>query len=344
LKKTLLALRIGKLKLTKFRIFICICLVYIVVLTITLTSFGLFESSDLDDLSDQGDENDQTDQSDENDLNDQTDSRNEANSYTDVSLTNRAREIELEGEIREILAGRLVNYTVYIKVLGEDFEIGISEDELFYPASIYKVPIAILVLKDIEDGRYTLQKQLAIKEENKFYASDNLYYKENGTLLTVEELLWYMIHYSDNTAWDMLMDNLLGSTKEIDVRIEEELGLENTQKAPEFQTTAKEVGEAFEGIYNGEYLNKENSEYLLELLSDITPPQNDKIPAGVPEGTRVAHKIGWWTGNYQDAGIVFGEECDYIIVILNRNTTVDQGRSDIVAISRATWEVLQGEE
>jgi beta-lactamase class A len=51
---------------------------------------------------------------------------------------------------------------------------------------------------------------------------------------------------------------------------------------------------------------------------------NDRIPAGLPAGTVVAHKTGNVTGIYHDAGIVYSAR-PYVLVVLTRgikDTTV----------------------
>jgi len=246
------------------------------------------------------------------------------------------RKEELKSDILDILAEDKDDYGVYIKSLDFDFELAINKDEHFYPASTIKVPIAILVLRDIESGLYTLDTKLQLREDHKHYTSDVMYYYPTGSYYSIETLLYNMIHYSDNSAWDMLTDNM-GTTAEVDARIKEELQLENTHRI-NFETTATDMCYVLENLYNYSYLTKDNSAYLLELLSDIVISQNDRIPQGVPEGTRVAHKIGSWKDTYQDVGIVYGEDFVYILVILNRNTTVSKARSQIISISEKTWD------
>jgi len=249
---------------------------------------------------------------------------------------------ELESEILEVLGAMKGNYSIYIKLLGSNWDYGYEEDALYFPGSIYKVPIAILVLRDIENGKYSLNSELVLKEENKKYTTDVMYNYETGSTYSISKLLYYMIHYSDNTSWDMLQDNI-GTTATIDARFRDELSLEYTRRVP-FQTTAREVGQIFEGLYYYRYLNEENSEYLLNLLSDIVALQNDRIPAGVPKGVKVSHKIGNWTGIWQDGGIVYSEERDYVIVVLNKNSTVSSAQTKIKEISRITWDFFHPTE
>ncbi|HEX2644241.1 MAG TPA: serine hydrolase, partial [Thermoanaerobaculia bacterium] len=79
-----------------------------------------------------------------------------------------------------------------------------------------------------------------------------------------------------------------------------------------------------------------------ERMLDILRAQefNEKIPAGLPPGTRVAHKTGDITGIHHDAAIVFPEgEAPYILVVLTAGFA-DQAEADrkIAEVSRAIWE------
>ena len=54
--------------------------------------------------------------------------------------------------------------------------------------------------------------------------------------------------------------------------------------------TAKNYSKVFFALLNATYLNKENSEKALELLSNTDFTQG--IVAGVPNNIKVAHKFG----------------------------------------------------
>jgi len=56
-------------------------------------------------------------------------------------------------------------------------------------------------------------------------------------------------------------------------------------------------------------------------LADLTTTAfESRIPAGVPEGIRVAHKIGNEVGVISDAGIVFIPDKPFVLVILSQGT------------------------
>jgi Beta-lactamase enzyme family len=84
-------------------------------------------------------------------------------------------------------------------------------------------------------------------------------------------------------------------------------------------------------IADPSYTTEELSAEMLELMSDTS--FEDRLPQPLPEGTRVAHKIGSYENTFSDAGIVFPEARDctnqgYYIVILPRRCCRSGGQRD----------------
>ena len=52
-----------------------------------------------------------------------------------------------------------------------------------------------------------------------------------------------------------------------------------------------------------EVVSPENSEEMIDILGQ--QQFNEMIPAGLPAGTRVAHKTGWTADYHHDVGIVY---------------------------------------
>jgi len=87
----------------------------------------------------------------------------------------------------------------------------------------------------------------------------------------------------------------------------------------------------------------------LALLLEAMPPEaieilarqefNEGIPAGVPPGTRLAHKTGDITRHYHDAALVFppGRK-PYILVVMTRGfETKEEAAAVVREISRTVW-------
>ena len=97
--------------------------------------------------------------------------------------------------------------------------IGFNEDERFPMASVVKVAIAMLVASEIAKGAVSLHEKIAIHSQDvspglitgpldRFYFSPF----ETGHTHTVQQLMAFMIHDSDNTATDALLHRLGGTS------------------------------------------------------------------------------------------------------------------------------------
>ncbi|HEY9227069.1 MAG TPA: serine hydrolase, partial [Gemmatimonadaceae bacterium] len=66
---------------------------------------------------------------------------------------------------------------------------------------------------------------------------------------------------------------------------------------------------------------------------------NSEIPAGLPAGTKVAHKTGWITGVLHDAAIVYpAKRRPYVLVVLTRGIPNDKVARQLIAdVSRIIY-------
>jgi beta-lactamase class A len=177
-----------------------------------------------------------------------------------------------------------------------------------------------------------------------------------------ETWLWEMITESENGPADRLMEQLDENLGPLLVtEMLQELGLESTFLAGYFypgaplleiyqtpgnqrldidtdpdiynQTTASEMGMLLGDIYacaqgGGAMLARYPGEITPEECSSMLDYLSENnigilIEAGVPEGTRVAHKHGWTSSPMEtlaDAGIVFSPGGDYVISLFLWNT------------------------
>jgi beta-lactamase class A len=87
-------------------------------------------------------------------------------------------------------------------------------------------------------------------------------------------------------------------------------GLNNT-------TTARDLAVILRAIQEGRAASADATCEMLGIL--LAQQFNEKIPAGLPPGVRVAHKTGEITAVSHDAGIVYppGED-PYVLVVLTR--------------------------
>ncbi len=94
---------------------------------------------------------------------------------------------------------------VYIKDLHSGVTVTLRGDEAWYLASAIKVPVAIVLLQDIEQGKYSLDSKVKLGEADYVDGAGQTNWHGPGTELTVRFLLEQMLMLSDNTASDLLI-------------------------------------------------------------------------------------------------------------------------------------------
>ncbi|MEO8577262.1 MAG: serine hydrolase, partial [Gemmatimonadales bacterium] len=93
-------------------------------------------------------------------------------------------------------------------------------------------------------------------------------------------------------------------------------------------------------IERGKILSPGSSAEMREIL--LAQEFNEKIPAGLPAGTRVAHKTGEITAVSHDAAIVYppGRK-PYVLVVLTRGLREGKDSATLIAdISRIVWNTV----
>jgi len=233
-----------------------------------------------------------------------------------------------------------------------------NERVTFHAASTMKVPVMFGVMQAVTHGELRLDQPVRVKNDfvsifdGSHYAlearedSDPQLYEMIGRELPLEELVRRMIDRSSNLATNIVIEfigaprimELMKSIGANDIRVlrgvEDDkayhAGMNNT-------TTALDLMLIFRALGERTVISREASDRMIEIL--LAQEHNDGIPAGLPPGTRVAHKTGWITGITHDAGIVFRPDgSKYVLVVLTRGFKSEKQAKRVQArIARATW-------
>jgi len=235
---------------------------------------------------------------------------------------------------------------IYIKDLetGKTWEY--NSDRLFPSASLIKVPIMAAVFEQIKLGSLTLDTQIKLTRHERVGGSGSLKWVRDGTSLSVMEIIYKMITESDNTATKMLIDYvgmpyLAGAFKN--------LGLEYTNITPEGMslssgrvprenyTTAREMALLMERIYSGQLVNREASEFMLDVLKHTK--SRSRLRKGLPLGWEIGHKTGLLRKACHDVGIVFSPRGDYVIAVLTSEApNYTAAKNFISKVARLTYQ------
>lgn len=233
-----------------------------------------------------------------------------------------------------------------------------NEREVFHAASTMKVPVMLGIYEAATRGELSLDQPVRVKNEftsifdGSTYAlearedSDDALYAEVGKELPLRELVRRMEVRSSNLATNIVIE-LIGAKRVM--RLMQEIGandirvLRGVEDDKAYRagmnntTTAYDLMLVFRTLAEKRAISPQASEEMLEILA--AQEHNDGIPAGLPPGTKVAHKTGWITAISHDAGIVYRPDgTQYVLVVLTRGFQKSEEADRVIAgISRALW-------
>lgn len=237
--------------------------------------------------------------------------------------------------------GNTTHISYYFRDLNNGIWFGIKEKELFSPASLFKTPVMISYLKQSEETKELLSKKVVFTQEDVNYEKQNIKPStemEVGKSYTIDELIQRMIIYSDNSALRMLLRE--GDQFAYRVFYDLDVGIDSNEEGLENFMSVYEYSRFFRILYNGSYLNFENSNKALEILTKVE--FKDGLVAGVPGDIAVAHKFGerefGEEKQLHDCGIVYHPKKPYLICIMTRGKDATKLPGIISELSKITYE------
>jgi beta-lactamase class A len=272
----------------------------------------------------------------------------------DTTVSTKAKEYDkfeaqVTNKIEDILiAHKATHISIYFRDMDNGAWFGINEKEKFSPASLLKVPNMIALFRESEINSDILKKELPytsklIVEEPYYPAEKKI---EIGKSYTVDDLINYMIVYSDNDAMRLLRNNF---DVKLFNQIYSDLGMNiPDDNNPDDFMTVKAYASFFRILYNASYLNEPLSEKSLSMLSQVKFDMG--IVGGVPKNTIVAHKFGERIiegsniKQLHDCGIVYYPNDPYLLCIMTRGTQYDQLTNIIQDLSKQVWNEVQRRE
>jgi len=234
-------------------------------------------------------------------------------------------------EVREKTRGFQGEYGFYVYNLVGRYQYGDRQERVFQAASLIKLPVMLALYQEAEEGRLDLEEEYSLKNEDKLAGTGSLQNKPAGTVVTYRQLARLMGNQSDNTAFGIVRKKLGDEKIKETIR---NLGMEKTDLS-ENETSPYDIGLFFKKLYAGGVVSRTSRDEIIEALTDTL--FEDRIPAGVPEGVKVSHKIGNETGSYSDAGIVFSSK-PFVLVVMSKNASEDQAPGVMAQIARIVFE------
>ena len=238
--------------------------------------------------------------------------------------------------------GVLQTASVYFKELGTNKWFDINPGTKYNPGSLMKVAILMTYLKlsesnpSLMDERYMLTEVMSDRVDQLRTSAPLI----KGQSYNVKFLLEEMIVNSDNDAANMLNQHI---NQEMFSKVMRDLGCSTPDISdPNYQMTVTEYNRYFRVLYNSSYLNDENSEWALTLLTRSN--YKEGMMKGIPSGVEVAHKFGerpYENGfNFHEGGIVYLKNKPYMLLVMTRGKDNTKLPGVISEISKLCYDQL----
>lgn len=241
----------------------------------------------------------------------------------------------LKNTVQEMITPLRGVYAVYFQSLGTNDSFSINGKEVLTAASLIKLPVMLTLYREADAGKIDLDAVYSLRESDKRGGAGSLQYKPAGFQITYREMTELMGKQSDNTAHAAVV-NLLGEEK-IQATIDA-LGMKSTS-FDNNETTAEDICLFFERLYRGRVVTEKSKEEILSFLTDTIWEQ--RIPAGIPKGIKISHKIGTELKVVSDAGIVFSDN-PFILVILSEGVNEIEAGKALPELTAKIYELSQG--
>jgi beta-lactamase class A len=226
--------------------------------------------------------------------------------------------------------------------------------------SVYKFPIAMAVLHDVDAGKLTLDR--AVRIETRELVPPGLHSPirdryPDGASLPLREVLRYAVSESDGTASDVLLRLAGGPTvvtaylEGLGVRgvrvVTSEMEMSRGQQV-QYRNWAQpeEMVALLRAFHLGRGLSPASAALLREWMTDTLTGLN-RLKGLLPEGATVAHKTGTsgtvrgLTAATNDVGIVTlpdGRHLAIAVFVSDSRAAIDVREGTIARIARAAWD------
>ena len=229
---------------------------------------------------------------------------------------------------------------------------------LFHAASTMKLAVLIELFRRSDAGALSLDRSLLLVNQfqsivdRSNYAlspsddSDAELYARVGTRVPIRELAERMMTRSSNLATNALLALLGGGRIQATARalgadtMEVLRGVED-QKAYDRglinRTSARDLAALLEAVETGRAASPASCGAMRTIL--LAQESNGEIPAGLPAGTRVAHKTGSIKATLHDAAIVYPAAAPpYLLVVLTHGIPDEKVAQALIAdLSRMVY-------
>jgi beta-lactamase class A len=282
---------------------------------------------------------------------------NQTSAPSGITISNADRTNELRDRIEQISQAARGRVGVKATVLETGESVTLNGNQQFPMQSVYKFPIAMAVLAQVDQGKLKLDQKIRVEASDVLQGSRILDEKSQGMEFSLAELLKYMVSESDGTSCDVLLRQVgeprivteylrgLGVNDIVVAHTEKELAQGTAVKYRNYATPDAAVV-LLRAFHEGKGLSKSSQALLLQLMTETTTGPK-RIKGLLPDGTVVAHKTGTSstvngvTAATNDVGLVTLPNGRHmaISVFVSDSGANNAVREEVIAkVAKAAWD------
>ncbi len=246
--------------------------------------------------------------------------------------------------------GNVTRVSVFFRDLASRRWAAVNKDEQYAPGSILKVVLAIAYYKLAEIEPQILTQEYTYSPSTKSMNDIETFKPKEklvaGQKYSVDTLIEHMVKDSDNDATILLNDSI-DKTFLAKVFSDLNIDLPKTGGSEQNFITVERISGMLRSLYLASYLNVDNSQKLLNLMSQTSFTQG--IVSGVPSSSTVAHKFGERevivmdtkkavSAELHDCGIIYKDDHPYILCVMTEGATYEHLANILSDISKMVYD------
>lgn len=252
---------------------------------------------------------------------------------------------DLENKLKPLIEAHAGQVGLYIEHLKTGEQYGYRAEAVQPTASLIKLPVMVAAYRLVDSKQLELTKPVTLTEADKVPGSGILtYHFSPGTKLSLRDAIRLMICYSDNTATNLVVDQIglptttttMAGLGYAETRLNAKVFRSGTTIAPERSrqyglgsTTAKEMVRLIKQLHAGEVASAESCAAMMEHLFACDDPT--MLLRELPAGTEVAHKTGAVAKTRCDAGLIVSPSGPFAICVLTTDNADQRWDDDNAA-------------
>lgn len=241
--------------------------------------------------------------------------------------------------------------------------LSINGDKHFPLQSVFKFHIALVMLSEIDKGKFSLDQKIEIKKNEllpDLYSPIRDDHSE-GVTLTIAKIMQYTVSQSDNVGCDVLL-RLLGGPKavedyfakigfkDISIKINEETQQGNWDLQFQNWTTPKAANKVLSTFYGNKknLLSRSSYDFIWKTMRE-TSTGAKRLKAQLPAGKIIAHKTGTSGTNKQtgitaavnDIGVILlpnGKHFYISVFVTDSKEDAETNEKIVSDIGKAVWD------